>query len=419
MPRELEQLAQQLVKSGRLRIDADEMSNFVRFSNPSYRINVVFSYRELQDPDLIPRTTSIVRSVLALRYSGKELEERTSYEIERLRHDVTKILGVDDKTEMRLARAIVQAAHPSVIMLLLAEGAELFISYSHTVGDMLDIQSWQQVGTSSGLQSSGYMENAVFVSCGGNPFLHGDKKRYESDGDDALARMVVIGGQELGHFADIIRDKKGRKTSRVSANIYATRAKPQVREGRINDMHHTDEIRKKLRNMKIDEVAEFERHLKFFRKQKRGGFTKANALRRVNNGQRRLIRRIKAAKLHPLLNIPPYDEPYLASKILAMAFDMRFNLEPKADAYSRPDPIEEEAIACVEALARVPQQVNKWGHKITHLLTPALYDIYYHQVIPGCIEAYENISGNKYHFHITPKSKLEKIIGKIFGKGRV
>ncbi len=78
-----------------------------------------------------------------------------------------------------------------------------------------------------------------------------------------------------------------------------------------------------------------------------------------------------------LIEVPPYEEEYIASKIVAMAIDMRFNLSPKADAYAREDPVEEEAIACVEALARVPQQANKWGHRLTRAMMPNLYRIYY------------------------------------------
>ncbi len=259
MPRELERLALQLVRSGRFRIDADDMCNFVRFASPSDYINLVFSYRELCDPDLIPRTAGIVRQVLSMRLRGAALDKKVASEMERLQHDVMKILGVDAQTEMRLARAIVQAAHPVVMLLLLAEGAELFISYSHTVGDMLDIQSWQSAGSSSGLQSTGHMESAVFVSCGGNPFLPEDKIRYEGEGLDALARMVVIGGQELGHFSDIMRDKNGRKTSRYSANLSATRAKKEIREARLLDIKNVEGIQKKLFTLGAMELAELER----------------------------------------------------------------------------------------------------------------------------------------------------------------
>jgi hypothetical protein len=87
----------------------------------------------------------------------------------------------------------------------------------------------------------------------------------------------------------------------------------------------------------------------------------------------------------------------LGSQLAICLADMRFNLAPKADAYSRDNPVEEEAIACIEALARVPQQMNKWGHKATRVLMPNLYKIYYTQVIPACIKSYQVLSGRKYN----------------------
>ncbi len=70
-----------------------------------------------------------------------------------------------------------------------------------------------------------------------------------------------------------------------------------------------------------------------------------------------------------------------------------FNLAPVADVYSSDDKNIETAIACIEALARVPQQVNKWGHGATFYLWRNLYKFYYHKVIPGCIASYEQMSG--------------------------
>jgi hypothetical protein len=73
---------------------------------------------------------------------------------------------------------------------------------------------------------------------------------------------------------------------------------------------------------------------------------------------------------------------------------MDFNMAPESDAYQRSNPVEENAILCVEALARVPQQVNKWGHKTTKMLIPNLYNIYYNQVIPACRRDYERMARN-------------------------
>ena len=73
--------------------------------------------------------------------------------------------------------------------------------------------------------------------------------------------------------------------------------------------------------------------------------------------------------------------------------DMEANLTPRADAYRHQDPKVEEGIACVEALARVPQQVVKWGHVATAKAWPHLYRIYFEQVIPENVRSVEAIQG--------------------------
>jgi hypothetical protein len=417
MPYELEDLACQLVNSGRFRIDADEKVNFVRYSNPAEYINMVFSYRELCDEHFVGRTMVIIQSSLAHKYKGAKLIEKAQKEFERLRHDVTKIVGVDAKTEMKLARAIVHATDPCVMRLLLLEGAELFISYGQTVGDMLDIQSWQTVGSSSGLQSTGYRESSVFVSCGGSPFLAEDKKQFSGDGFNALARMIVIGGQELGHFSDIIRDNRGRKVSRHSADLSGRRAKQHVRIARIHDIEKSDSVKEIIDKIDVHRISELERHLKFFKKHKRYGLVVINTKHQVNNGIRRLLKKCKKAGVGFLTTVNPDDHKHLACQIEMMVGDMRVNLSPQADAYMREDPMEEEAIACIEALARVPQQVNKWGHLVTSEMMPNLYKIYYEEVIPACIRTYEQMTGVPYEFKLTRKSFFRKNFERFFYRG--
>ena len=405
---ESEHLARQLVESGRFRIDANEKVNFVRFSYPAQNINIVFSYRELCDEKLSMRTKRILKRLLSRKYSGKALSAQVKKTFKKLHHDVTKIVGVDEKTEMRLARAIVQSSHPSVIILLLLEGAELFVSYSHSVGDMLDISSWQEVGDSSGLQSTGYRESSVLVSCGGNPFASEEEKHHSGDGFNALSRMVVIAGQELGHFADIMRDKKGRIIGRYSSKMGGARAKEPTKTGRLNDIKSTKRISQILIEFKLKEIAKLERRIKFFKKQKRKGLIVINTQRKINNMTRRFVRKCKKAKLDFLLTIPKDNDGHLAVPIEMMLSDMLFNLAPKADVYTRVNPLEEEAIACIEALARVPQQVNKWGHKATRKLMPNLYVIYYRDVIPGCIKTCEDLTGEKFYYKETKKNFVRK-----------
>jgi len=103
--------------------------------------------------------------------------------------------------------------------------------------------------------------------------------------------------------------------------------------------------------------------------------------------------RAKHIKFSPISEI---KGKYIALGIQELMADMAFNLEPKADVYSSPDKRIEEAIACVEALARVPQQANKWGHKNTRFFWRNLYMFYYNSVIPSDIAIYESMSGKKF-----------------------
>lgn len=95
----------------------------------------------------------------------------------------------------------------------------------------------------------------------------------------------------------------------------------------------------------------------------------------------------------------------------SMIADMKFNLAPVADVYKRDDKEAEEAISCVEALARVPQQVNKWGYLTTKAMMEGLYHVYYGQVIPSLIEVYSSVTGKPYkrNYAVAPQSLMYKL----------
>jgi hypothetical protein len=262
---ELEQLAEALVKSGLFRVDADDKVNFVRLSRPYDRIEMIFNERELYDPAILPRTKKRVSEAFRRKDSGKNLEKMVDDEINRLRGLLGKYDKVTPEMEMKLARAVVQCTHPVVTMLVLLDQVEVFVSYSHTVGDMLDMQSWQMVGSSSGLQSTDGRQAAIFVSCGGDPLVdENEPNKQPWDGFPALARLIVIGGQEFGHFSDILRDERGRPFSRHSADFGGRRAKENVRIGRIKDIEAVDRISAKLRQLGLKPLVEIEREIKFY-----------------------------------------------------------------------------------------------------------------------------------------------------------
>jgi hypothetical protein len=397
MYKELEALAQQLVQSGRLRIEADERMNFIRFSRPHENIYLVFSHRELFHPLHTDRTLKIITR--SLQYQHRQgAHKKAKEEFERLKKEILRFTPVSEEIEIKLARLVVQAAHPSVIKLMLVERIPVFVSFSHMVGDMLDMQSWQSVGTSSGLQSTDGMKAEVFISLGGDPFAEEKPDMHPMDGKAAIARLLVIGGQEIGHYSDIRRDAKGNQISRYASDLGATRAHPHVREARLYDIERVEKIRKLFYHIGLGELLTLENALKFYLTQKRE-LKGSMIYLRLWWHKRWFFFRASQKKLGFIFTFP--KTPYPAHQIEKMLGDMAANLTPQADVYKFEDKVKEEAIACVEALARVPQQVNKWGHKGTSVMMAGLYQVYYKEVIPGCIAAYEAISGEKYRMRLT------------------
>jgi len=393
-----EKLANDLVNSGRLRIDAGFKINFARLYIPNLRISAMFSYRELYDTKLIQRTRNYIAKELQSHYAGQSLEKKIDEYVDILKKEVDKYQKISHEDELRLSRLIVQAAHPVVMMLIIAEGVEVFISHSHNIGDVLDIVSWQTAGSNSGMQSTNGRDVAIFISCGGDPLAENENKSADyGDGWPARARILVIGGQEIGHFSDIMRDKNGHQISRYSADFRATRPKEDVRLARINDIKRTFHILKTLQELGLEKAIETEKKIKFYRDNKKIGIMLAVNAAYLIWQDLRLTKKAKSKNITFLTEFNNEPRKYTLAK--AMIEDMLFNLEPKADAYQRSDKEEEEAIACVEALARVPQQANKWGKVIAKAFMQDLYNVYYGKVIPGCIQAYKNITKLDYSYN--------------------
>jgi len=434
IPIEINHLAELLVQSGLFRIDAYDKCNFARFKEPAQGINKMISRRQLFDPALLEKTKNMLAPIILKKYGKANLESKLSSTIKYLQDEVSRHVPVTAELEMKLARLVVQATHPAVMLLIILEGVELFISYSFNIGDMLDIVTWQQAGTNGGMQSTDGVNAAVFISCGGNPATinPGDKldqdqqNRFDKseiddlygDGKPAMARATIIGGQEMGHFSDIIRDRYGRYVTRHSADLGGNRATENARIARIRDQKQVDQTKHKFIKLGVNKLANFDEKMKFFRKN------------RVRNFSRILtfIARF-FYKIYFFSKISPRDFPainkykemtYSGTMLLVMFEDMAFNLEPKADVYSNPDKNVEEAIACIEALARVPQQSYKWGEETVKYLTPHLFKIYFDEVIPRCIADFENLTKTKFTFYYEnmrmmfwPKRMLLKLFKKV------
>ncbi len=148
----------------------------------------------------------------------------------------------------------------------------------------------------------------------------------------------------------------------------------------------------KLLQNGLNDLIQNEEALKFFRKNKVSGLRVLFTKLRIYTLKRKLL---KSGNKMPFLRVFA-KEAYMGIMLKAAILDMQFNLDPTADVYSRENKEEEEAISCVEALARVPQQVIKWGHVTTMVFMSNLYKIYYGQVIPSLVTQYEKVTSIKY-----------------------
>ena len=399
MPRFLEFLTQQLVESGRIRIDADNKINFVRLNLLRLNTTLIFSYRELHDKQLLTKTKSLICQLLQQIYSKSQATKKTAAYIASMRKELTKYQFVNLELEMKLVRIFVQSAHPSVISNMLIDNTEIFLSYSYNIGDLLDIPNWKTQGMNSGMQSINHHNNsAIFVSCGGDPFGEWDGILIYGDGIPALARMMVIGGQEIGHYADI-KKLLSNHITRYSCTYYPNyQANPQINNARLRDMDNLRSFQDTLHNMILfNHLAELEKSIEFYHKVK-----KKYLLRCYLQCTRKIKLYLFNLYIHnsDLDFILDYKHKRNTITLIIMALaDMKYNLEPKSDAYKNINPHIEQAIICAEALARVPQQVNKWGHIVTQALTPNLYQSYYSVVIPDAIRYYEQVTGKKYENH--------------------
>lgn len=383
MPHGLEELAQTLVKSGRLRIDAYEKINFIRYPHTA---NVTFfSHRELHDPQLVPET---------IRQIGEK-------DLATMRREISTNQRVPFELEIKLARLFVQCNHPAVIKLIIITGVEVFLSYSYNIGDLLDLESWQNHGSNSGMQSISAKDTRIYVSSDGDPFDDAEERREATH--YSIARFMTIAGQETGHFADLRRDDSGTAYGRYSLDLYRYQASEKVRTGRLKDIDWVNKTRNIFSYLNLGKAAKVEKSISFFNKYRKYSIKHLTTIIKsyllTKMLQRRALKfNVKIAKLHS------------AKDMAIMLADMSFNLSPQADVYKNKDKVIEEAIACVEALARVPQQVNKWGHETTRFMYPNLYRIYYNEVIPGCIKAVEKLTGKK--FRINLQTRRPKLFGR-------
>jgi len=399
LPPALEQLAQQWVASGLLRIHTDYERNYVLYSGSSY--DKSFSRRELTDPKLWPATQQIIRDTLPGMMGGGTEEEVYARLMRKLRTGGE----ITEQREMQIARLLVQSTHPAVLMLALMEGVQCFVSYSHSIGELMPIHFWESEGQNQGMQRISGDGTAVYVSCGGDPFVTKDEqKHYTTDGFPALARLLVIAAQEWGHYADIRRNAHGQRMGRHSASMVPLRAEFGVREARLQDLQIVGRLQQWAAFFQLPALISQERSERFYRKHRPA---RAWWMRRhTQQAMSHLERRALAEEVHFFSIFPHHllPEGARATQMAECLNDMAVNLSPQAEVYRRKDSVQEEAIACIEALARVPQQVVKWGHTVTQACWPNLYRIYYGQVIPNVIQAVEGVTGRPFDQLVPPQA---------------
>lgn len=374
MPRGLELLARRLVASGKLRINADAERNFVRYGE------MTFSAREITDLALLEATRVRIARLVAPAAGAQGIEDIWDF----LKAELKKARGITPDKEMKVTRVLAQSAAPEVIELLMKSGAEIYVSYAHNVADLMPVHEWQNLGANSGLQATDSAGAAVYISAGGDPFFEGNQKTYTTDGFPALARMVVIAGQEFGHFADLRRNVQGAVIGRYSTDIDASqlRADPIMHAACIRDRARVNELISLYNKTGLLFLRRAEKGLEFYQKHRRYSppwlFYQAWRLIAF------ILLKIKCKQQNLVGGFHTLPRMRSGEAIEAYLADMQYNLAPDADVYRHPDPLVEEAIAVIEALARVPQQIHKWGFFAVQAAWPGLTECYFSTVLPAC-----------------------------------
>jgi hypothetical protein len=389
LPRHQEALAQSIVASGRMRLVAGNEGNFTRILLPGVLTTQTITHRELNDPVVAPVFRERLVAVLASKHEAAKIPALVDQFMERARTDLQKRQQLPPELEIKMARALVLCNEYPVIHLIHLEGAEIYISYGQSVGDVMDVVDWQQYGSNNGMQAAGAMQNAVYVSCGGHPFLDDDERTYTSDGFPALSRFMVIAAQETGHNADMIRSH-GQWVGRHSAEGWQRAPSEAAGIARRRDLRSCDHFYNQAKKLGLNLIVEWERHLKFYRDQKVGGTRRTLTWLKCRLGWQ--IFRLAVIQRGMKGQTRLQSDQYPATLLSKFFQDMRFNLDPQADVYRRDNPLAEEAVTCIEAVARVPQQVVKWGHQAVYATCPNLYVFYYHTIVPACERTVRELS---------------------------
>jgi len=401
---EEEELAKKLVYSGNLRISNDDRCNFIIYPVQNGKRHLSFSKRELFDDYLLLQIKEILAE--SLNYNEfVNVEEEVKTIINILQQRINKYTDIQEDFEIKIARLLVQSAHLAVISNLIDDNVKIFVSVQHNISDLLDIRMWQTSRYSQGMQSIDYKGAGIFISMGGNPFYDPKESNNEYDGFVARARLMIVAAQEIAHYADIIKDRNSNPLGRFSSRIDMVYPDRECNEYRVKALEKISCVERKLLDMKIKKVFDIERTLKIQRKYKKFS---------IRVGYYFVIMKLAQAFLKTKMISSGMvfwkmlkEKKFLAEEILTCLGDMKFNMEPKSSAYLNDDKNIEDAIACAEALARIPQQELKWGRGIVKYFCFDLQRFYYKKVVAAEIKRYEYINKKKFEL---PKTKYKKPI---------
>jgi hypothetical protein len=374
MPKQLEFYAQKMVEYSLLRINADDRSNFVTFPVQGGTKFLTFTKRELFDEKFLPNTIKLLKNNLTVEEKKNE-DENINLKIFALKAKVKKYIDVPDEWEIKIARLLAQSCHPAIFKNLVESKTQVFVSFAHTISDLLSVKLWKSARHSQGLQNNGYSESGIFVSTGGHPFFNPEESKNEYDGFKALARLMVIAAQEIGHYAEIRYDNSGKIIGRFSADYYGVNK--ECFSARNKDLQITKSIIEKLKKLGVENLYEYEKKVQIdfkYRKLSPVTYLKSMTMWLKQNKFKNKCARNKLGFVKKL------KAKFIAEETLICINDMLFNIEINSLSYKDENPEKELMIICAEALARVPQQEIKWGKKTTSFFMPNLQK-YYGKVI--------------------------------------
>lgn len=394
LPVGLENLAKEIFDKGLLRISTSSEYNFTLFPVRNGESFLSFSRREVSDAKLSKRTRGIIKQNLLPSERSNETKS-INQKLSLIRKDIDKYLPIPEEHELKIARIVVQSAEPVIIANLIKENIYFFISFTGNISDLLSVSNWEGARFSQGLQTNSITEASIFASCGGHPFFDADESNNPVDGQNAIDRLSVILAQEIGHYADIIKDKQGRNVDRFSCDLGVSRPKDRVEKARQKDLLNIENILQRLNDLGLSKLYDLERLLKIQARYRKNSISYMFLALRVSLSQMSYVNKCRAEKLDFIVGLSK-NNPEIGRVSKILCGDMKFNLNPDSQAYRNSNKNAEKAMFCAEALARIPQQKVKWGDDVINLFAPNMYKIYYKALMKEEYSYYKILTGKKF-----------------------